>query len=236
MNVASAIVSVLVCVSAWSADPVLPKGYKLLYEQDFAAPESLKTFQMTDSAAWKFSKEDQGGALELAKQSKYEPAVRSPVNIALIKDKVFGDFVLEGDFIQTGREYGHRDMCIFFGFQKPTQFYYVHIATKADPNAHNIFVVNDKPRTNIAKTTTAGVNWGLNIWHKVRLERKLSDGTIKVYFDDMTIPIMVAEDKTFGEGHIGFGSFDDTGKIDNIKIWGPAPGTPRELAPFPSGK
>jgi hypothetical protein len=59
----------------------------------------------------------------------------------------------------------------------------------------------------------------------VRLERKLSDGTIKVFFDDMIHPIMVAEDKTFGEGYIGFGSFDDTGKIDNIKIWGPALGT-----------
>ena len=38
----------------------------------------------------------------------------------------------------------------------------------------------------------------------------------------MTKPIMMAEDKTFGAGHIGFGSFDDTGKIDNIRIWGPA--------------
>jgi hypothetical protein len=95
------------------------------------------------------------------------------------------------------------------------------LATKADPNAHNIFIVNNEPRKNIAKTTTSGVNWGLNIWHKVRLERKIAEGTIKVYFDDMTIPIMVAEDKTFGPGEIGFGSFDDTGKVDNIRIWGP---------------
>ena len=95
------------------------------------------------------------------------------------------------------------------------------MATKADPNAHNVFIVNNEPRKNFAKTTTAGVNWGLNIWHKVRLERKVAEGTIRVYFDDMTIPIMVAEDKTFGAGLIGFGSFDDTGKVDNIRIWGP---------------
>src|SRR5687768_929763 len=177
---------------AWAADVNLPKGYKLLYEQTFENQDSIKSFEMTDSAAWKYSKEEKGGgALELAKQSTYKPEVRSPVNIALIKDKVFGDFILEGDFIQTGHEYGHRDMCIFFGFQKPTQFYYVHIASKADANAHNVFIVNEKPRTNIARTTTAGVNWGLNIWHKIRLERKVADGSIKVYFDDMTIPIMV---------------------------------------------
>ena len=216
----------------WAAESHVPSGYKLLYEQTFEKPDSISQFQMTDRKAWKYSSEEKGGALELAAQSKYKPEVRSPVNIALIKEKVFGDFVLEADLIQTGREYGHRDMCIFFGFQKPTQFYYVHAATKADPNAHNIFIVNEKDRTNIAKTTTGGVNWGLNIWHKIRVERKLGTGVIKVYFDDMTIPIMVAEDKTFGEGFIGFGSFDDTGKVDNIKIWGPSLGKSKPLPPF----
>jgi hypothetical protein len=228
------LITVAVQALTWAADDHLPRGYKLLYEQSFEKPDSIKSFQMTDPAAWKYGKEDTGGSLELAAQSKYNPEVRSPVNIALIKDKIFGDFILEADLIQTGKEYGHRDMCIFFGFQKPTQFYYVHIATKADQNAHNVFIVNDKPRANIAKTTTPGVNWGLNIWHKVRLERKLADGSIKVYFDDMTIPIMVAEDKTFAEGCIGFGSFDDTGKVDNIKIWGPSLGSGKPLPPFPS--
>jgi hypothetical protein len=213
------------------ADDHIPNGYKLLYEQTFESPESIREFQMSDAKAWKYSKEEKGGALELAAQSEYKPEVRSPVNIALIKDKVFGDFILEADLVQTGKEYGHRDMCLFFGFQNPKQFYYTHMATKADPNAHNVFIVNNEPRKNFAKTTTTGVNWGLNIWHKVRLERKLADGTIKVYFDDMTIPIMVAEDKTFGAGFIGFGSFDDTGKVDNVKIWGPKA---EEARPVPS--
>ncbi len=219
-----------------AAEDHIPSGYKLLYEQKFEEPDALKHFQMTEAKAWKYSREEKGGALELAAQSKYKPEVRSPVNIALIKDKVFGDFILEADLIQTGREYGHRDMCLFFGFQNPKQFYYAHIATKADPNAHNVFIVNNEPRKNIAKTTTTGVNWGLNIWHKVKLERKVSDGSIKVYFDDMTIPIMVAEDKNFGPGFIGFGSFDDTGKVDNVKIWGPELGEKKSLPPFPGSE
>ncbi|MBI2946238.1 MAG: hypothetical protein HYY23_01225 [Verrucomicrobia bacterium] len=200
----------------------LPDGFKLLYEQTFENETALKDFVFTDAKAWKFSTDEKSSALELVTQSKYAPKVRSPLNIALIADKVFGDFILEADLIQTGKEYGHRDMVLFFGFKDPGKFYYAHIATAADPNAHNIFIVNDKPRTNIAKETTKGVNWGLNVWHKIRLERKLSDGTIKVYFDDLTKPIMVAEDKTFGAGCIGFGSFDDTGKVDNIRIWGAA--------------
>jgi hypothetical protein len=202
--------------------------YKVLYEQKFDGAQALKDFVMTDAKAWRFSPSN---ALELTKQSEYKPIVRSPVNIALIADKVFEDFVLEADFMQTGREYGHRDMCLFFGFQTPTNFYYTHIATAADPNAHNIFIVNGKPRTNIAKKTTKGVDWGLGVWHKVRLERKLADGSIRVFFDDMSEPIMIAEDKTFGSGYIGFGSFDDTGMVDNIVIRG-AKVTTKKTDPF----
>jgi hypothetical protein len=226
--------AVAVVLAAFSvfAEENVPKGFKLLYEQSFDKPEAIQQFQFTDPNAWKYAKEENGGALELASQSKYTPPVRSPLNIALIKEKVFGDFVLEADFVQTGKEYGHRDMCLFFNFQDPSHFYYVHIATKADPNAHNIFLVNNAPRTNIATTTTAGVNWGLNVWHKIRLERRASEGTVKVYFDDMTLPIMTAQDKTFGPGFIGFGSFDDTGKVDNIKIWGPELGPARPAIDF----
>jgi hypothetical protein len=202
----------------------LPAGYKLLYEQKFDDAESLKAFQMTDTNAWKWvtAEESHGGALELTRQSKYQPAVRSPVNIALIADTVFSDFVIEVEMLQTGREYGHRDMCIFYGFQSPTNFYYTHIATAADPNAHNTFIVDGAPRKNFATETTKGVNWGLNIWHKVRIERKVNDGTIRVFFDDMSKPIMTATNDKFKSGGIGFGSFDDTGRIDNIRIWGPA--------------
>ena len=207
----------------------IPVGYRLAYEQKFESASALQDFRFTDPAAWRFAMTNGSTALELVKQSKYAPIVRSPVNIALIADKVFGDFVLDVDLIQTGKEYGHRDMCLFFGFQNPTNFYYAHIATAADKNAHNIFLVKDAPRTNIAKETTKGVNWGLGVWHHVRLERKASDGSIKVYFDDMSKPIIVAEDKSFVSGHIGFGSFDDTGMIDNIRVWAPGVETKKTL-------
>ncbi len=200
----------------------IPAGYKPVYEQRFVTPYSMADFRFSDPSAWGYAKTNDISALSLMKQSQYKPVVRSPVNIALIADKVFGDFVLEADLIQTGKEYGHRDMCLFFGFQSPTNFYYTHIATAADNNAHNIFVVNNAPRTNIAKETTKGVDWGLGVWHKVRLERNDAAGSIKVYFDDMTTPIMTTEDKTFGADQIGFGSFDDTGMVDNIRIWAPS--------------
>ena len=128
----------------------IPVGYRLVYEQKFDGAAALQDFRFTDPAAWRFAQTNDTAALELVKQSQYKPIVRSPVNIALIADKLFGDFVLEADLIQTGKEYGHRDMCLFFGFQSPTNFYYTHIATAADPNAHNVFIVNGAPRKNFA--------------------------------------------------------------------------------------
>jgi len=204
----------------------LPAGYKLVYQQDFQKPDAIKDFVFTDPAAWKVSTTNGNSALELFAQSKYQPKHRSPFNIALLADKVFGDFVLEVELQSTVKPYPHQDMCLFFGFQATNQFYYTHIAVKPDPikaesHAHDIFIVNDAPRLAIAKEVSSGVTWDENTWHKVRLERKLAEGAIRVYFDDLSTPIMRAEDKTFGAGYIGFGSFDDLGKIDNIKIYAP---------------
>lgn len=199
----------------------IPDGYQLLYQQDFSEPSSIDQYEMTDANAWKVTTGDEG-TLELFGKSQYEGRVRSPFNIALLKDHTFGDFVLEADLAQSGREYGHRDLCLFFGAKDASNFYYVHIASVADPHANNIFLVNDEPRVAIASKTTTGTNWGkTNSWHKVRIERNIAEGSIKVYFDDMTTPIMEATDTHFDYGRIGFGSFDDTGRFDNIKIWGP---------------
>lgn len=215
--------------------PGIPADYQLLYQQDFAKPEALADFSFTDASAWKRSEADGKPSLELTIQSAYKPAVRSPFNIALLKDKVWGDVIFEADCLQTGKEYGHRDMVFIYGFQSPSKFYYTHIATAADDHAHNCFIVNEAPRVKFAKETTKGANWGLGVWHRVRIERKASDGTVRVFFDDMEKPIMVGEDRTFGPGAIGFGSFDDTGKIANIKVWAKSV-EPRATPAFPAAK
>ena len=212
--------------------PGIPADYRLLYSQDFSKPEAMKDFAMTDPGAWTITSADGKAALELTKQSKYEPPFRSPLNIALLADKAFGDVILEADCQQTGKEYGHRDMIFVYGYQDPAHFYYTHIATAADDHAHNCFIVNGAPRLKFASEVTKGVNWGLGVWHHVRIERKSSTGTVRVFFDDMEKPIMSGEEKAFGAGAIGFGSFDDTGKIANIKVWGTAVETV-PTKPFP---
>lgn len=207
----------------------IPEGYHLLYHQDFSDGAAIEQFELSDPKAWKATAGEQGW-LELFGKSEYKARVRSPFNIALLKDHQFGDFILEADLAQSGREYGHRDLCLFFSAKDATNFYYVHIASVADPHANNIFLVNDSARVAIATKTTKGTDWGdTNSWHKVRIERDITEGTTKIFFDDMTTPIMEATDTHFDYGRIGFGSFDDTGRFDNIKIWGPG------LYPQPDG-
>jgi hypothetical protein len=201
----------------------LPEGYTLLYANDFDSGDALAELTCTDAHAWRMGegKGQDSKAIEQFQASKYKYKVRSPFNIALLGDRTFSDFVLECDLLQTGKDYGHRDMCIFFNFRDRNHFYYIHMATKTDDHAHNIFIVNDQPRTKISYKTTAGIDWGKNQWQHVRLERDTKAGTIKVFWNDMKTPIMEAKDDTFKEGYIGFGTFDDTGKVDNVRIWGP---------------
>ncbi|MEO8351105.1 MAG: hypothetical protein ABI680_05200 [Chthoniobacteraceae bacterium] len=231
-HLAGVLALAVVIPSAWAENPAgIPSDYELVYASDFSTPASIDDFVFSDPNAWKINQEGDKPALELVKQSKYKPPVRSPVNIALLKGKSFQDVIIEADCLQTGKEYGHRDMIFVYGFQSPTKFYYTHIATAGDDHAHNCFIVNEAPRIKFAEKTTKGVNWGLEQWHHVRIDRKATDGTVKVYFDDMKDPIMEGKDQTFPSGFVGFGSFDDTGKVANIKVWAPSVET-KETPPF----
>jgi len=191
-------------------------GLPLVFFDDFES--GAGRWEQTDPNAWKVVTENGQSAYSLFQQSKYEPPVRSPFNMARVKDVKVADLILQARMNQTGKEYGHRDMCIFFGYQDPAHFYYVHIATKSDPHANSIFIVDGKPRTSIATERTDGTDWGTG-YHDVRIVRDSDTGSIEVYYDDMDKPIMKATDKTFGAGQVGFGSFDDTGLIDNVILW-----------------
>ncbi|MBM3821438.1 MAG: hypothetical protein FJ404_00885 [Verrucomicrobia bacterium] len=217
-----AVLGILCSLVLGMAGAPAPEWKRVVYEQDFSRPESLKELRVTDPRAWRWS-ETGGGALELFQQSKYQAPVRSPFNLALLSKHRFRDFVLELECQQTSQEYGHRDLCFFFGLQSPTRFYYAHLATSADNHAHNIFRVNETPRVKVGTETTRGVAWGAtNQWHKIRIERNADDGTIRVFFNDMTRPVMAAQDKTFLEGYVGLGSFDDVGRFRRLRLEGTA--------------
>ncbi len=194
---------------------------KVIYTENFE-DSSLDSWEFTDSTAWKIERDGNSKVLCQFKASDYQPEVRSPHNIAWIKDLYVSDFVIDVKLKSTGRNYGHRDMCVFFNGIDPSHFYYVHMAPAppSDNNANKIMIVNGEPRKNIAAKTNPGLEWKDDNYHHIRVVRDTKSGAIKVYFDDMEETALEAKDTTFKAGRIGFGNFDDTGCIDNIQIKG----------------
>lgn len=211
--------------SVFATDPACVKnapdvGTKLplVFCDDFQSGSS-ENWVPGDPKAWKMTKLEDNFVFEQFQQSKVENPVRSPFNRCLIKDVTVGNFVLDLKFQSTKKDYGHRDLCLFFGFQDPSHLYYVHFGKKTDDHANQIFIVNEKPRTKISTKTTEGTDWD-DEWHHARIVRDIESGRIEIYFDDMQKPIMTATDKTFTWGKVGVGSFDDTGRFDDVYLFG----------------
>lgn len=154
--------------------------------------------------------------------SKYAPPHRSPWNIALLVEPVVSDFELSARVQNTNYDAGdHRDLCLFWGYQDPAHFYYVHLGAKPDPHSCQIFIVDGADRKMITDKKSPGTPWDRG-WHDVKVTRDTKSGDIKVFFDDMNEPVMTANDKTFAWGRVGLGTFDDNGNFDDFKLKGVA--------------
>jgi hypothetical protein len=215
MLVAAILISLGAC-RCWGEDETA--GWPVVYESDFSSG-SADGWTFADPEAWKVETKDARCFLSMLRDSNYKPPVRSPENIGWLTNPDVSDFVLDATVRSTQEEYGHRDICFLFNRVDATHYYYAHIATKADAHANSIFLVNGEPRVSIASERTDGTRWTED-WHRVRIVRRSESGEILVYFDNMEEPIMRAADKTLTKGTLGFGSFDDTGDLDEIVIRG----------------
>lgn len=190
---------------------------KVVFTDDFES--SLQRWEFLDPKTWQLSKSESPAntTLEItARQSEYKPPVRSPGHVALIKDLEVGNVDMTFRVRSTLDTGGHRDCCVFFGYQDDQHFYYVHLGAKPDPNSGQIMIVKEAPR--LALTDNQRDTPWDDQWHDVRLVRDVNTGTIKVYFDDMENPHMQVTDKTFGVGRVGIGSFDDLNEFDDVVV------------------
>lgn len=224
--------------SAAADEAALP----LLLQDDFE--HGMYHWRSTDPdpamSVWRIVPDGPEGnhVLRVTGPSAYAPPHRSPLSIAWLKDTVVGDFELSARLQSTNVAAGpHRDLCLFWGYQDPAHFYYVHLGARPDPAACQIFIVNDAPRTAITVDEAAGTPWATG-WHEVKVLRRVEDGTMEVYFDDMTKPLMTARDTTFQWGQVGLGTFDDHGNFDEVVLRGerygaaPQPGPRRLCQPW----
>ena len=115
----------------------------------------------------------------------------------------------------------NRDVVVIFGYIDPTHFYYVHLSSNSDDRFHTIImkVMGDARET--IDLQDAPVAPLTDAWHDIRFTHE-ANGTIRVYVDDMTTPVLTAEDTTFPVGAVGFGCFDDRALFDDVRVSGTA--------------
>lgn len=205
------------CRAAEPAPDLL--GFPLVLHDDFETGDPATRWEASNPKAWKLVEQDGNKVWSQFQHLVTETPVRSPFNRSVAKDVVVGSCVLDVRLQSTARDYPHRSLCLFFGYQDPAHMYYVHLGQKTDDHANQIFIVNNEPRKKISTRTTPGTPWD-NQWHHVRVVRNVETGSIEVFFDDLEHPVMTAVDKTFTWGQVGIGSFDDTGNFDNVLVYG----------------
>ena len=167
---------------------------------------------------WALAKEGRNGFYRLKTPGAHDEGVSRPTEYSLVDDFIYTDFTLKCKIrCDAPAELRYRDAVIIFGYQDDTHFYYVHFSNISDDLHNAIMLVNGDYRQKLNKDVPEPTLVDLD-FHKVRLKRNTESGDVEVYFDGNLV--MKAQDKTFTEGKVGLGSFDDVASFDDVNIKG----------------
>jgi hypothetical protein len=193
----------------------------LLLGGAYAAPlelaDSMDQLILLDSNLWKTGEVEGRECLILHTAGEQRSPVRRPAAFALLKsDAPIGQFTVEAVTLEPEATI-NRDICLIFGYQDDTHFYYAHISSNSDNKFHNIIMrVDGDSRTRINLETDPEARLS-NGWKTLKLQHAES-GTIRVFVDDLTAPLMTANDQTYPLGQIGFGAFDDRAAFATLSV------------------
>ncbi|WP_307831756.1 PQQ-dependent sugar dehydrogenase [Prauserella cavernicola] len=174
---------------------------------------------------WRFP----GREVVLAEAGDERPGPRRPYEYAVLsKGKEYGSVRLDVKVrLDTPVEETNRDVVLVFGHRSDTEFYYAHLSTDNSIYAHNgIFKVDNGDRERLDdqwnETLSRGAAPAITDaeWHDVRVTHCASTGEIAVYVDGEPEPVMTAVDSTFTSGRVGFGSFDNVGRLKDLHVTG----------------
>jgi hypothetical protein len=206
-------------VAAWASCRPQPGSRSLAVLSDFESGEAAG-WTPNDPAHWRVA-DDQGSKVyELTAPGAPGP-VRAPTSISVLAGHDVSAFEFSGRLrCDTDPAAAVRDMCVFFHYQDPTHFSYVHFAGSSD-EVHNIIgLVDGADRVKINAEPAGGSVFRLTdrAWHRFKVVCDGPTGEIRAYLDDMAVPILTARHLALTHGLVGVGSFDDTGAFDDLKL------------------
>jgi len=205
------------CLALQTSAPPFP----LVANADFEDTKAVG-WQPNDPAHWRVIQQDGSFVYELTAPGE-QGQIRAPTSWSLLAGHDVTSFVFTGRMkcgVDPSNTY--RDLCVFFHFQDPTHFGYVHFSARSD-DVHNIIgLVNGADRVKINSEPPGKSIFRLTDtnWHQFKVAYDAASGRIEAFLDDLETPILTAIDKTLGHGLVGIGSFDDTGCFDDLKLWG----------------
>jgi hypothetical protein len=213
MLLASLVFSVAAISILVTANKAQPARGKIYFHDDFSSGK-LDGWQFPFPEDWVVKEAGRLHCLHMLRSR--DPLVpRRPQQCALVKGITVGGFTLETRVRREGKS-----MLLVFNYVDTLHFYYAHLSADsgAKVDVHNgIFMVDGAPRRRIAGMEAAPALPDTN-WHKVRVQRDVSSGSIKVFVDDEPQPRFSVVDNTFKCGQVGLGSFDETGDFTDVKL------------------
>ncbi|GAA4884367.1 PQQ-dependent sugar dehydrogenase [Serinicoccus chungangensis] len=173
---------------------------------------------------WEFP----GDAVVLAEAGDNpDDGIRRPFEYAVLTEgPELGSVVMDAQVrLDEPVSVNNRDVILVFGYQSDTEYYYAHLSQDNTIYAHNgIFKVDgaDRERIDDQWDGTIGAPPAVtdDAWHDVRLVHCADTGRIAVFLDGLERPLLTATDDTFGSGRVGFGSFDNVGRIRGVTVTG----------------
>jgi hypothetical protein len=200
----------------------IPEGYILQYGQKFVGNKGLGDFRFSNPSQWELFKLQSNSFLLLSQQNGSAPQVVClPPNKAILKNRIFGDFILEADVMPGDNEVTSGEFCLFLGMKDSTKYYFILLSTDPANELQGIYLVKNSCCTKLPLKTSSPRPLVLNAWQKIRVERNIVKRTIRVFAGDLEKPLLEVKDYELVMGSLGFGSLNSQACIDNVSIWAP---------------
>jgi len=212
---------------------VLPPGYILQYKQDFTKPAALGDFWFSRDSLWRISTL-QGNAFLHADAVPLDSPLDSawgdernsargdhnaPIaNRAVLKNRIFGDFVLEAD-VRLPESAG-ADAFLLLGMKDSTKYYFIRLSADSAISP-GIFLYKNGRVTALPLRISQPALLKPAVWQKVRVERNIVTRLMRVYVGNLSAPVMETKDYELIMGYIGFGAAEGAVRVDNVRVWAP---------------
>ena len=208
---------IIACVIGLMLAPcILAQNDDLSIHETFES--GADTWRANHPEHWRVIEQEGQSIYELMEPGDTGP-IRKPTSISILKPYTVGSFELEVEakcYTQPSNKY--RDLCLFFGYQDSVHFYYVHFSGISDKVHNAIHIVNnaDREKINVEPPGESPALLTDTTWYALKVKRDVQTGSIEAFVNGQKV--LSAIDTTFTRGHIGIGSFDDTGAFRKVQM------------------